>query len=210
MGPTKVPLVGVLGGIASGKSFIAQELERLGARVVWADKLAHEVLKLDEVRAMARQRWGDAIFAADGQIDRNALGKIVFAPPPAGPRELKYLEELTHPKIGQLVRDQLMQLSVRQTAPAIVLDVPLLFESGWNKICDKIVFVDAPPGVRESRALARGWTREEFARREAAQESLEAKRKLADVVIDNSGTPESARTQVERFWQVLVAMSSPN
>ena len=209
MGPTKVPLVGLLGGIASGKSFIAQELERLGARVVWADKLAHEVLKLDEVKNKARQRWGDAIFAADGQIDRNALGKIVFAPPPDGPGELKYLEELTHPKVGQLAREQLTQWSAQQTAPAIVLDVPLLFESGWNKICDKIVFVDAPRAVRESRASARGWTREEFLRREAAQESLETKRKLADVVIDNSGTPESARAQVEHFWQLLVASSSP-
>jgi dephospho-CoA kinase len=85
-----------------------------------------------------------------------------------------------------------------------VLDVPLLFESTWNKICDTVVFVDAPRRVRESRAAARGWTAEELARRDAAQQSPDTKRKLADVVIDNSTTPEATEAQVDRFWQALV------
>jgi len=198
--PTKIPIVGIVGGVASGKSLVAAQLERQGAVVVDADKVAHEVLKLDEVRALARERWGQAIFDKDGQIDRQALGKIVFAPEPDGPRELKYLESLTHPRIGKLVLERIAQLSEEGTAAAIVLDVPLLFESGWNKICDKTIFVDAERTLRESRAVERGWTPEDFARREAAQESLETKRTLADVVIDNSGTPQATQHQIERVW----------
>jgi dephospho-CoA kinase len=199
-GPTKIPIVGIVGGIASGKSLVAAHLERQGAVVVDADKVAHEVLKLDEVKALARERWGETIFGKDGQIDRQSLGKIVFAPAPDGPRELKYLESLTHPRIGKLTLERIAQLSEEGRAAAIVLDVPLLFESGWNKICDKTIFVDAERALRESRAALRGWTPEDFARREAAQESLEAKRTLADVVIDNSGTPQATQHQIDRVW----------
>jgi len=206
---TKLPILGIAGGIASGKSFVTEQLERNGAAVISADAAAHEVLKLEEVKLLARKRWGDSIFAADGQIDRPALGKIVFAPPPDGPRERKYLEQLTHPRIREIINRQAGELASQGSAPAIVLDVPLLFESGWNKFCDKIVFVEAPPELRQKRAAERGWTPEEFTRREAAQQSLETKRNGADVVIDNSGSRESARSQVDRFWQSLVDSSVP-
>jgi dephospho-CoA kinase len=208
MGSAKIPIVGIVGGIASGKSLVAAQLERQGAVVVDADKVAHDVLKLDEVKALARERWGEAIFDNDGQIDRQALGKFVFAGGADGPRELKYLESLTHPRIGKLVLERIAHLSEAGTATAIVLDVPLLFESGWNKICDKTIFVDAERGLRENRAVLRGWTPEEFARREAAQESLEKKRKLADVVIDNSGTPQATHHQLDLVWQSWFPRSS--
>jgi dephospho-CoA kinase len=83
------------------------------------------------------------------------------------------------------------------------MDVPLLFESGWNRWCDKIVFVDAPRDERLKRALARGWTEEDFSRREARQESLETKKKLADVVIDNSASRQHAQAQLEQAWPDL-------
>ena len=79
MGSAKIPIVGIVGGIASGKSLVAAQLERQGAVVVDADKVAHDVLKLDEVKTLARERWGQTIFDNEGQIDRQALGKIVFA-----------------------------------------------------------------------------------------------------------------------------------
>ncbi|MBI3836575.1 MAG: dephospho-CoA kinase, partial [Planctomycetia bacterium] len=110
----------------------------------------------------------------------------------------------------QLVREQVNELSQQKGVSAVVLDVPLMFESGWNKFCDRIVFVDAPRELRRARALARGWTREDFDRREAVQESLETKRKLADLVIDNSGSPESAQAQIEHFWHSLLGSSRPN
>ena len=203
----KTPLIGLAGGVASGKSLIAEQLRRAGAAVISADKLAHEVLKYDEVKHEARRRWGDGIFAPDGQIDRVALAKIVFGPPPDGPRELKVLEQMTHPEVGRLAREQVERLNRAKACAAIVLDAPLLFESGWNKFCDKIVFVDAPPETRLRRAQARGWTEDDFVRREACQESLETKRGLADVVIDNSGSVESTRAQIEHFWHSLAGSS---
>ena len=85
-----------------------------------------------------------------------------------------------------------------------VLDAPLILEAGWDKLCEKLVFVDAPPEVRLARALARGWNEEDFAARQAAQESLDLKRRRADVIIDNSGSPQRTEAQVEHFWHSLV------
>ncbi len=205
----KIPLIGVVGGIASGKTFVTEQLARRGAAVISADQLAHEVLRLEPVKQKVRERWGDKVFGSDGEVDRAALARIVFGPPPGGPAELKYLEQLTHPKVGELARGRIEALNAAGAVKAIVLDVPLLTESGWHEWCDKIVFVDTPRAVREQRAVQRGWNKEEFARREAAQESLESKRKLADVMIDSSGSPESVQAQIEHVWPSLVDSFPP-
>ncbi len=203
MQPNKPLMIGLVGGIASGKSFVAEQFERLGAAKVSADVWAHEVLKLDEVKQALRDRWGAGVFDEEGAVDRRAVAQKVFAPPPEGPRELAFLEALTHPRIGEQLRRQLETLALQGSTKAIVLDVPLLAEGGWRALCDRIVYVDAPRELRLARALERGWTREDFERREALQESLETKRKLADVVIDSSGRGESVSAQVERFWRTL-------
>jgi dephospho-CoA kinase len=197
-------VIGILGGVASGKSLVSGELARLGAGVLDADRAGHEVLRMPEIVAAARQRWGDEIFAADGQIDRKRLARIVFAPPPEGPRQRKYLEELTHPEIGRLLGQQAKRMSEAGTVAAI-LDAPLLLEAGWDKLCGKLIFVDAPRELRLRRALARGWSEKEFAVRESVQECLESKRGRADVVVDNSGSPEQTRDQVQRLWHSLVS-----
>ncbi|MEX2112048.1 MAG: dephospho-CoA kinase [Pirellulales bacterium] len=194
-------MIGLVGGIASGKSLVAESLKSQGAAVVSADALAHEVLDYDEVKRAARQRWGDAIFTPAGDVDRAALAKIVFAPPPDGPRERKHLEQLIHPEVGRLIGQRLEALQRDGRTEAIVLDVPLLVESGWNKLCDAVVYVEAPREQRLSRAMARGWPAEDFERREAAQETLAQKREQADLVIDNSGSLEATRSQVEQFWR---------
>lgn len=195
--------------MASGKSVVAQHLERKGAAVIDADRLAHEVLKLDDVKQLARERWGEAIFGPDGQIDRQRVGQIVFAPAPDGPRELKVLEQWTHPRVRQMVDERIRQISDEGAATAIVLDMPLLVEAGWHQLCDHVLFVDVPRAVREARALARGWTAQEFARREAAQQSLVEKRGVAGVVIDNSGSLEAAQAQIDNFWDSLISRSLP-
>jgi len=202
--PRRIPLIGVAGGIASGKSLITEQLRNRGAAVIVADLAAHNVLKLEEIKAVARERWGDAIFGSDGEIDRPRLGKIVFAPPPEGPAELEYLEHLVHPRVRQLIRQQIDELTSQPNTRAIVLDVPLLFESGWNTFCDTILFVDAPRGARLERAGERGWSAEEFDRREAAQLAVESKRQQSSHVIDNSGSKQSSQEQVDKFWQTVV------
>jgi dephospho-CoA kinase len=198
-----IPIVGIAGGIASGKSLVTEQLKGHRAAVISADAAAHLVLELEEVKAAARKRWGEAIFAPDGRIDRTAVGRIVFADGPDGTRERAFLEQLTHPRIRQVIDSQLADVAAAQP-PAIVLDVPLLFESGWNKICDKVVFVDAPHGLRQARAASRGWTADEFDRREATQMPVATKRQQSDVVIDNGGSLEATAMQVERFWRSLV------
>ncbi len=195
-------IIGILGGVASGKSLVARQLARLGADTLDADRAGHEVLRLPRIQEEAKKRWGPTVFGSDGRIDRGRLAKIVFADPPDGPRERKYLEQLTHPEIGRLLKRQAETLAASEAAVA-VLDAPLLLEAGWEDLCDQLIFVDAPRSVRLERAKARGWNEEDFAAREGAQESLAVKRRHADVTIDNSDSPELTQAQIERYWRSL-------
>ena len=195
-------IIGVVGGIASGKSLVARQLAELGAGLLDADQAGHAVLREPDVQAAIRARFGPAVFDATGEINRPRLAAIVFAPPPEGPTALFNLEQITHPRIGVHLQTQIERLAARNS-PAAVLDAAVMAKSGWHRLCDRILFVDAPRELRLARARTRGWSDEEFARREAAQESLDAKRQLADTVIDNRGSPEETRRQVEAFWRSL-------
>ena len=193
-------VVGIVGGVAAGKTLVAGLLSEMGAAVLDVDRFGHEVLCREDVVVAARRRWGDGIFGPDGKIDRKKLAAIVFAPPPEGPRERKYLEQLTHPEIGRLVRQEVDRLAGGGWKLA-VLDAPLLLEAGWNDFCTTIMFVDAPRSLRLDRAKSRGWNEEDFAARGDAQNSLNSKRSQADVIIDNSASAESTKAQIERWRQ---------
>jgi dephospho-CoA kinase len=151
-------IIGVTGGVASGKSTVARKLEGLGAVVLDADRAAHEALRLPQVEAAARQRWGERIFGPDGRIDRAGLARVVFAAGPEGERERRYLEQLIHPEAFRLLQLQAQALGTTDAA-VFVLDAPLLMEAGWDDWCEKTVFVDAPGAARLSRALERGGLR---------------------------------------------------
>jgi len=196
-------IIGLLGGVASGKSFVAEQFRRFGAEVLDADRIGHEVLLLPDVKSAIRNHFGDKVFGNDGEVNRKLLGRIVFAPSPDGARELELLERITHPKI----REWLIAEAERMAAdgvPAAILDAPVMLKSSWDKICSAVVFVDAPEEARRERALSRGWTIDEFTAREASQESLEVKRRRSDFVIDNSGAAEYTQAQIERLWRTLV------
>lgn len=201
-------VVGLIGGVASGKSLVAQYFCECGAQLVDGDRAGHAVLEEPDVQAALRARYGPALFAADGRVQRRALARIVFAPAPHGPQELAFLEELTHPRIAKLLQVRLAELAATSTQVA-VLDAAVMLKAGWDRFCDKMVFVAAPVETRLQRALARGWTPEEFAARELAQEPVEEKCRHAHLVIDNSGTPEQTRDQVLRLWQQLTATPQP-
>jgi dephospho-CoA kinase len=196
-------IIGLLGGIASGKSMVAEQLASCGARVLNADTIGHEVLRQPKIEAAIRERWGNAVFGADGRIDRSQLARIAFAAPPDGPRDRAYLEQLTHAEIIPIIKEQLAALA-GSAVKAAVIDAPLLVEAGLDKLCNKLIFVDAPAKVRLQRALARGWKKEDFAAREDAQKSLDFKRNHADATIDNSGSSEQTQAQVLRLWQTLL------
>jgi dephospho-CoA kinase len=196
-------VIGVVGGIASGKSLVCEQMRRLGAVVLDADQLGHEVLREPDVIAAVRERWGDRVLDEHGQIDRRAVATIVFAPPPSGPPELDFLEKLTHPRIGQKLTTRLAELRAAGNVRVAVLDAALLFEAGWDRQCDRMVYVEAAESIRRSRARQRGWTDAMFAARQAAQAGLLDKRARADWIIDNSTTLEHTDEQVRTLWKSL-------
>jgi dephospho-CoA kinase len=201
-------VIGIAGGVACGKSLVAEQLRRLGAAVLDADRVGHAVLCDPEVIAAARQRWGAGIQDGDGRIDRRKLAAIVFAPPPQGPGELAFLEQLTHPRIKQRLRKQLEEWQQQGTVSAVVLDAAVMFKAGWDALCDWVLFIDAPRALRLARARQRGWSEAEFQSRETAQESLDEKRRRAHVIIDNSSSPEHIYQQLCQVWPRMLAQAT--
>lgn len=198
-----VRVIGLLGGIGSGKTLVAHQLAELGACMLDADQAGHEVLELPEVKQAVLGRWGSRVVLPDGRIDRHRLAEIVFSPSGEGVAHRRFLEQLTHPRIARRLVDEAKRRA-REGLRVAVLDAPLLLEAGWDKLCDILVFVEAPQPVRLARVQARGWSAEELADRESAQESLDAKRRRADWVIDNSGSPQHTRAQIVQLWDRLV------
>lgn len=195
-------VIGLVGGVASGKSLVASQLERLGGCRLDADRAGHEALQRPEIVMAVVKRWGSQVLDPEGRIDRKQVAKIVFAPTEAAAVELAYLERLTHPEIERLLRQQVQQCR-EDGSPAAVLDAAVMVKAGWVNWCDSVLFIEAPRQVRWDRARQRGWTEAEFDRREAAQTSLAEKRKAADAVIDNSGDERATFAQVTAYWESL-------
>jgi dephospho-CoA kinase len=193
-------IIGIVGGVASGKSLATEYLRQLGAAVLDGDQAGHEVLREPAVVAAASERWGAAILDADGQIDRSKLAEIVFAPTDEAAAELKFLEDLTHPRIRARLTDKVARLESEENSSVAVLDAPVLLKAGWNDFCQTILFVDTPPKLRLQRAVSRGWSEQDVLRREAAQVPIQQKRAVADVILDNSGPPEKLYQQILDFW----------
>lgn len=191
-------MIGLSGGIASGKSTVASMFQRLGATVFDADVIGHEVLKDDAVKQQAREFWGDGVFDDSGEIDRKALAAIVFDPD-NGERELMRLEQITHPRIRQLIMTRLD--SVADSVPAAVLDAALLLKAGWDDMCDRLVFVDCDLTTRLKRAAKRGWSREHYFERQQQQLPLAQKRDASDHVVDSSENLEQTWQQIVQLWK---------
>ena len=196
-------VIGVTGGIASGKSLVADQLGQLGALVLAADQIGHAVLREPEVRSALSARWGPGILDEAGEIRRSAVAEKVFAPPPEGPRELAFLERWTHPRISARLVDELHSFARQGDVSAVVLDAAVLYKAGWDAHCDIIIFVEVESAIRAARARQRGWSAAQWQAREAAQPPLALQRARAHVVLDNSGTREQLMAQVAKFWQSL-------
>jgi dephospho-CoA kinase len=178
-----LPLLGLVGGIGSGKSHVTGLFAKLGAVVVDADKIGHEALQQPDIKQKLREAWGESIFNSARDVDRRKLGGIVFS----DPKQKKKLEDIVYPFIGGRVHEALDQAQRDDNVPLAILDAALLLETGWNRVCTAVVFVEAPDAIRLERVKRRGWDAPELQRREAAQWSLEKKKQLCDLVIPNSG-----------------------
>jgi dephospho-CoA kinase len=198
-------IIGLTGGIASGKSSVARILEALGVVVVDADQLAREaVAPGEEAYRSIVAEFGEGILNPDRTINRKALAKIVFADSAARRR----LERITHPAIARLAEERLAALRNRGT-PVVVYMAPLLIEAGVTSRVDEIWVVYADRETQVARLMLRdGLSRDEALQRLAAQMTMEEKRTYGRIVIDNSGTPEETERQVKDLWEREIAATS--
>ncbi len=196
-------MIGLTGGIASGKSVVAARLAEHGAVVVDADRIAREVVE-PGTDALSRivEEFGSEVLAADGSLDRAALGAIVFR----SPEKRAALNAITHPAIGARSRELIAAAGAADPDAIVVNDIPLLVESGRIDEFDLVVVVNASTETRVNRMVElRGMTREEALRRIGAQATDTARSAIADVVIDTNGTLDETLAQTDRLWDALLA-----
>ncbi|MCS5630455.1 MAG: dephospho-CoA kinase [Pirellulaceae bacterium] len=201
--PTLV--VGLSGGIGSGKSYVAGLLKDFGAQVFDADRAGHDVLCDGEIKKLLRQRWGNQIFGANGEVDRQEVAGIVFGCDENAVTELRFLQSISHPLIQHALDKFIKKFQAAEDSVLIVVDAALLFEAEWYQCCDQVIFVDCSESVRWQRCRERGWSDEEIIQRQASQLELQEKRRRSDRILDNSGTRDNTRKQLQAIWAVLTA-----
>lgn len=192
-------IIGLTGGIACGKSTVSKVLRTLGAAIIDADALAHELAQPKQpIFNVYVERFGREVVTVDGTLDRAAVARRVFADPVVRAE----VDAVTHPLIRAAAEERLRAAELEQKRAA-VLDVPLLFEAGWDTLADETWVVALPEEEQLARLLARDKTMcESDARaRIAAQMPLREKCARADVVIDNSGTKEEVREYIGELWK---------
>ncbi len=185
-------IIGLTGGIATGKSTVSGILKDFNIKVIDADKIAHDVLKYEDVREKIQNSFGNKVINKNDEVDRKKLGKIVFE----DNKKLKKLESITHPKIFEIIDHKLKETE----AKLVVLDAPLLFETTLDEKVDEIWVVYASKGIQIKRLKKRDNLNEKDAlERINAQMELDKKVKKADVVINNEGTIEVLKNKVKKL-----------
>lgn len=196
-------LLGLTGGIATGKSTVSAMLRQRGAKIVDADQIAHEVVEPDTKGSLLiRQHFGSDMFTADGRLDRKKLGRHVFQQP----SERKKLEQILHPLIRQEMKEQTRLWLERDPRAIVVWDVPLLFESHLTTWVEKVIVVYVPEHIQLTRLISRDhFAVAEAKQRIQAQMSIEEKKRRADFVIDNQGSYQNTERQVNQLWNFLMS-----
>jgi len=194
------PIIGIAGGIGSGKSAVARVLAELGCEVCISDDVARKVLEMPEVCAAIIARAGSSVALSGGAIDRSALARAMFSD-----RALRAdIEAIMHPRIEALRRAQFA--AAPASSRAFVIDAPLLFEVGLDRECAAVIFVDTPRELRLSRVgESRGWDDAELARREASQLALEEKRRRSSDVVENHGDRARLNAEVARVFEAILS-----
>ncbi len=196
-------VAGLTGGIASGKSTVAGMLAAMGAIVLDADLMARRaVVKGSRGWEKVVEVFGRGILTGDGRIDRAKLGDLVFAEPD----KRVLLEKIIHPLVRKQMEQEVKKIGRRDPQAVVVQDVPLLFEAGMDRGLDEIIVVWVPESLQLERLMERdGLTVSGARARIRSQMPLEEKRRLATMVIDNSGSLEETRRQTERVYRRLAA-----
>ncbi len=205
----RLPIIGLVGGIGSGKSALAAAFEALGCRRLDADRLGHEIIARADVYADLVTTFGNSILAPDGRINRAALAAVAFA----DDASTATLNRIVGAALWPEFRRQALEAAdnAPPEVPAVILDAALLFESDSQDLCDAVVFVDAPEDLRRQRIQSsRGWSWDEVLRRQARQFPLSRKRALADFFCTNDGNLDALHATAQRILtEVCQRFSSP-
>lgn len=196
-------VIGLTGGIACGKSAVTSALREAGACVLDADRLAHELAAPGGMLFQAYvDHFGKGILKNDGTMDRRAIGELVFK----NPNELDWIDRTSHPILLDEIKRRLNDCEKRGHR-VVILDVPLLFEAGWDVLCDETWVVSVPMEIQLDRLMKRdALTAEQARARIASQMSLEEKRSRGDVVLDNSGSVEKIEEMGKLLYRERMAL----
>jgi len=199
--PGKKPVIGIVGGIGSGKSTVAAEFAKLGCKIIDADKIAHELLERNPVKEKIVASFGQAVLDSAGKIDHSKLADIAFS----DADKLSALNKIIHPFVLKRAQELINQYNCQNQVKAIVLDMPLLMEVGWVKRCNKLIFIDCRPQLRTDRAKKMGIFNENQQKiRENFQISLDNKANTADNIIDNNSGFSELTEQVADIFSCIM------
>lgn len=194
-------VIGVAGGIASGKSTVSRVFEELGARVLDADAIGHDLLRTDRMRDRIRETFGDGVLTPEGDVDRRALGRQVFGDEQAR----QELNRLVRPAIRAEIRRRIAGMRGEGYDGAVVVDAPLLVDTGPTDLADRVILVTAPASTRKERIIRRGGLSGEEAEQRIAAQVPDAKQaRWADHVLENNGTRDELTEQAEALWKRIV------
>jgi dephospho-CoA kinase len=194
------PVIGLVGGIGAGKSTAGRIFAARGGFLIDADVLGHEALEQDVARLFILERWGSRanLLRPDGRIDRRALGRVVFE----NSADRRALEEAVFPYIRERAFSAIAAAQVDPAVRFVVLDAAVMLEAGWGRVCDKVIYIDAPRSVRLARvAIRSGWSDDDLTSREAAQWSADRKKAVADAVVVNDDGPEKIGQQLDELLE---------
>jgi len=194
------PVIGILGGIGSGKSTVAAKFAKLGCKVIDADKIAHELLDRKTVKEKIVGLFGEVVLDSSGRIEHKKLAGVVFA---SGDK-LDSLNGVIHPLVLARTEELIEQYNQQNQVKAIVLDMPLLVEVGWAKRCDRLIFVDCKQKIRAERAKKKDFDKNQIKIRENFQISLDNKTSVADNLVDNNSDFSALVRQVADIFSDIM------
>jgi dephospho-CoA kinase len=210
-------VIGIVGGVASGKSAVTQFLAELGGGVLNADKMAHEVLQQPRVINLLVNHFGSQILSIKTErertgdedvrvyrrsLDRSMIAKQVFGATEQHKINLQFLESVVQTRVrDRLLREIEAWRNGSGSKTFLVLDVPLLLERGWDRFCDYVLMIDTPDEMRKANAIRRGWTEQDWRARELSQMSVAEKRDRATHLIPNRSSLDNLRNEVQRWFE---------
>ena len=193
-------IIGILGGIGSGKSTVAAEFVKLGCGLIDADKIAHELLEEKPVKEKIIYLFGDSILDSCGKLSHKKLADIVFN----DSKKLSMLDGIIHPLVLKKTEDLIEKFNKQNQVKAIVLDMPLLLEVGWDKRCDRLIFIDCEEKIRAERVKKKEFNKNQLKIRENFQISLDKKSSIADnIVVNNSGFSTLVKQVADIFSYIM-------